>query len=89
VRRDGAGAWLAQAREPRVLIGEIAGTLGDGGAFAPFRSDLTDLPHAVGVAHLGSVLVPEGAPTDAAYARPADAIRPNLPRSPLSSGEPT
>ena len=87
VRRDGAGAWLAQAREPRVLIGEIAGTLGDG--FAPFRSDLTDLPHAAGVAQLGSVLVPEGASTDAVYGRPADAIRPNLPRSPLSSGQPT
>jgi tRNA threonylcarbamoyladenosine biosynthesis protein TsaB len=84
VRRDGAVAWLAGAREPRVLIGEIAETLGLD--LAGFRSDLTDLPHAMGVAHLGSVLDPEGAPTDAVYARPADAIRPNLPRSPLSSG---
>jgi tRNA threonylcarbamoyladenosine biosynthesis protein TsaB len=87
VRREGAGAWLAGAREPRVLIGEIAEAVGVD--LAPFRSDLTDFPHAVGVAQLGSVLAPEGASTDAVYARPADAIRPNLPRSPLSSGKPT
>jgi tRNA threonylcarbamoyladenosine biosynthesis protein TsaB len=87
VRRDGAGAWLAEAREPRVVIGEIATSVGV--ALEPFRSDLTDLPHAAGVALLGSVLAPERAPTDAVYARPADAIRPNLPRSPLSSGTST
>jgi len=87
VRRDGARAWLAEAHEPRVVIGEIAASLEDD--LGPFRSDLTDLPHAAGVALLGSVLAPERAPTDAIYARPADAIRPTLPRSPLSSGTPT
>jgi tRNA threonylcarbamoyladenosine biosynthesis protein TsaB len=85
VRRDEAGAWLAETRGPFVLVGEIAAVPGI--ALTPFRSEVTDLPHALGVARIGSVLSPEGATADAVYARAADAIRPNLPRSPLSSGK--
>jgi tRNA threonylcarbamoyladenosine biosynthesis protein TsaB len=78
--RDASGA------EPLVL-GEVARELGLPGAV--FASERTDLPHAAAVALLGMELSPEAAPPEPAYVRPPDAIRPNLPRSPLSSEEPT
>jgi tRNA threonylcarbamoyladenosine biosynthesis protein TsaB len=90
LRREDAGAWLAQATAP-VVLGEVASTLGL--ESLPVRSELTDLPHAVGVALVGEEEAPESlenaGPVEAVYVRPADAIRPNLPGFPLSSPEPT
>jgi tRNA threonylcarbamoyladenosine biosynthesis protein TsaB len=86
VRRDELAAWLAAAGS-HVVLGEAAVPLVAAGAV--WRSELTDLPHAAGVALVGAVLVPEMAPAEAFYVRPPDAIRPNLPRSPLSSAKPT
>ncbi len=87
VRRENLTGWLASAPEPRVVIGEMAALVLPE---APvLRSELTDLPHAAGVALAGSALGPETALAEAQYIRPADAIRPKLPQSPLSSGKPT
>ncbi|HEX4336645.1 MAG TPA: tRNA (adenosine(37)-N6)-threonylcarbamoyltransferase complex dimerization subunit type 1 TsaB [Polyangiaceae bacterium] len=84
LRREAVPAWLAEAG-PRVVLGELA----PAHASDVFRSELTDLPHAVGVALVAAALPLDGALLEAQYVRPADAIRPNLPRSPLSSGETT
>lgn len=89
IRRENVGAWLAEATSP-VVLGEVTASLALG--VAPLRSELTDLPHAVGVA-LTAEEAPEPqetpGPVEAVYVRPADAIRPNLPGFPLSSSEPT
>ncbi len=89
IRSEDVAAWLAAATAP-VVLGEVTSSLTL--EVAPFRSELTDLPHAVGVARSGEG-APEGAegrgPVEAVYVRPADAIRPNLPGFPLSSTEPT
>ena len=89
VRRDRVSAWLAETASP-VLLGEAATVLAP--EASPLRSDLTDLPHAAGVALAGEETPERAADApaiDAIYVRPADAIRPNLPRFPLSSSEPT
>jgi hypothetical protein len=69
------------------VIGEIARTTPLPGL--PFASERTDLPHAACVALLGGVRSEATAIPEPLYVRAADAIRPNLPRSPLSSGEVT
>ncbi len=79
--------WLRRLGDgPRVLVGEAAAEFE-----VAFRSASTDLPHATAVARVGGKLsgTHAGAPPAAEYVRPADAIRPKLPRSPLSSREPT
>jgi tRNA threonylcarbamoyladenosine biosynthesis protein TsaB len=89
LRREDVGAWLAEVTSP-VVLGEVTRSLAL--QVGPLRSELTDLPHAAGVA-LAAEEAPEpvenAAPVEAVYVRPADAIRPNLPGFPLSSSEPT
>jgi tRNA threonylcarbamoyladenosine biosynthesis protein TsaB len=85
VRRAAVAEWLAASAPVHVVLGEAGDSPGIA-APALFRSEPTILPHALGVALVGSRLAPAEAPAEAAYGRPADAIRPNLPRSPLSSG---
>lgn len=48
-----------------------------------FQSDLTDLPSATATARLAARLDPAQHPALPAYVRAADAVRPNLPPSPL------
>ena len=90
VPRSEVEAWLGALSAPATLVvGEVLGDLGDRDGPVPgLRSEMTDLPHAVCVALAGSELSETLAPPEPAYVRPADAIRPNLPRSPLSSAEP-
>lgn len=78
--------WLESlVRSNGILIGEV-GLLGPIDPMVRvFRSELTDLPHAAGVALAGSELDVASAPADPAYLRPVDAIRPPEARSPLSS----
>jgi hypothetical protein len=63
-----------------VLVGEAPD--------ATLRSPETDLPHAVFVALAAAELSETEFPAEPLYVREADAIRPDLPRSPLSSDEP-
>jgi tRNA threonylcarbamoyladenosine biosynthesis protein TsaB len=77
-------AWLAGLGVECTLLGEAGAAAG----LPVYRSDLTDLPHAVCVALLAGELTELEAPAEPHYVRAPDAIRPNLPRSPLSSGEP-
>lgn len=51
-----------------------------------FQSDLTDLPSAIATARLAARLEPAKHPALPAYVRAADAIKPNLPPSPLQPG---
>ena len=93
VPRGELAAWLGALTHPGLmLVGEVLGDLGDLrpglAAYQSGRSELTDLPHAVCVALAGAELAEELALPEPAYVRPADAIRPKLPRSPLSSAEP-
>jgi tRNA threonylcarbamoyladenosine biosynthesis protein TsaB len=87
IRREEVRAWLTAATAP-VVLGEVTSSLALGIGVAPLRSELTDLPHAAGVA-LAAERAPEplpgAGPVEAVYVRPADAIRPNLPGFPLSS----
>jgi tRNA threonylcarbamoyladenosine biosynthesis protein TsaB len=85
--REGLAGFLAALAEGRLVVGEVVAELGELPA-AVHRSELSDLPHAAAVALLGEELSEAEAPPEPVYVRPADAIRPNLPRSPLSSGEP-
>lgn len=48
-----------------------------------FQSDVTDLPSATAIARLAALLDPAEHPALPAYVRAADAIKPNLPPSPL------
>lgn len=48
-----------------------------------FQSDVTDLPSATATARLAALLDPAEHPALPAYVRAADAIKPNLPPSPL------
>jgi tRNA threonylcarbamoyladenosine biosynthesis protein TsaB len=89
IRREDVGTWLGEVTSP-VVLGEVASSLAL--AVGPFRSDLTDLPHAGGVALIAEEApdpLESRGPVEAVYVRPADAIRPNLPGFPLSSSEPT
>jgi tRNA threonylcarbamoyladenosine biosynthesis protein TsaB len=86
IRGEDVPDWLARSAAP-LVIGEMGAVLLS--SAAGFRSELTDLPHAVGVARVGAALGAETSAADAQYVRPADAIRPNLPRFPVASGEPT
>lgn len=91
VPRGELAAWLGALTHPApFLVGEVLGDLGAVplGAYQSGRSEMTDLPHAVCVALAGAELSEELALPEPAYVRPADAIRPKLPRSPLSSAEP-
>lgn len=85
--REGLAAFVSTLGAERIVLGEVVAELGELPGVA-HRSELTDLPHAACVALLGSELDEAGALPEPVYVRPADAIRPNLPRSPLSSGEP-
>jgi hypothetical protein len=85
--REGVAAFLAALGAPPVVLGEVTAELAELPG-SVHRSEWTDLPHAACVALLGGELAEAGALPEPAYVRPADAIRPNLPRSPLSSGEP-
>jgi len=51
-----------------------------------FQSELTDLPSATATARLAARLEPAEHPALPAYVRAADAIKPNLPPSPLQPG---
>jgi tRNA threonylcarbamoyl adenosine modification protein YeaZ len=62
----------------KLLLGELA-ELTDG-----FRSPRTDLPDARDVAHVAAHLPIERQGAEPAYVREADAVLPELPRSPLS-----
>lgn len=54
--------------------------------FNHWQSDLTDLPSAVATARLALREEPANAPALPAYLRGANAIKPNLPPSPLRAG---
>ncbi len=87
VPRAAVSDFVATLAAPVVIAGEVAAELS---LPAPgHRSALSDLPHATCVALLGAELDPGSAPPEPMYVRPPDAIVPNLPRSPLSSREPT
>ena len=64
-----------------MLIGEVLESLPD---LAGFRSELTDLPHAAGVALVGAESTEAGAPAEPFYLRPVDVI-PSRAGSPVSS----
>jgi len=64
-----------------VLVGEAAAELG---GRTLFRSVESDLPHARWTAEIGAEADPEGAAPSPLYVREPDAIRPNLPPSPLA-----
>ena len=51
-----------------------------------FQSELTDLPSATATAQLAARLEPAEHPALPAYVRAADAVKPNLPPSPLQPG---
>lgn len=83
-----AEAWLEQQLAllgAGILVGEAAAALGLPGVL---RSELTDGPHAISVAQVALEAPPGAAPPEPAYVREADAIKPNLPPSPLSSEPP-
>lgn len=85
-RTEIEGSLGRMSAPPVVVVGEVLAELGSG--LPGFRSEMTDLPHAVSVALAAVELSEALAPPEPVYVRPADAIRPNLPRSPLSSTEP-
>lgn len=51
-----------------------------------WRSELTDLPSAIATARLAAGADPASSPALPAYLRGANAIKPNLPPSPLTAG---
>lgn len=68
------------AQGPLRVVGLPAATWSNG-----FQSDLTDLPSAIATARLAARLEPAAHPALPAYVRAADAVKPNLPPSPLQS----
>jgi tRNA threonylcarbamoyladenosine biosynthesis protein TsaB len=81
VARSAVESLAAIGQSGGVLVGEVLVSLAD---LPAFRSDLTDLPHAIGTA-LSGAESPEGdAPAEAFYLRPVDAI-PSGAGSPVSS----
>lgn len=84
--RSGLEAWLSSLpARPGWVLGEVLGELGP--VAGAFRSELTDLPHAVAVAWAAEALDESTSPPVAAYVRPADAALPKVPQSRLSSGD--
>ena len=79
-RRE-ADSLAAFGRSSGVLVGEVLEGLP---GLRVFRSELTDLPHAIGVALAGAEFVEGDAPADPFYLRPVDAI-PSGAGSPVSS----
>jgi tRNA threonylcarbamoyladenosine biosynthesis protein TsaB len=85
----GATEWLESLASSRgVLVGEVdlLGPLDS--RIRVHRSELTDLPHAIGTALAAGEMEEGAAPAEPAYLRPVDAIRPPAVRSPLSSKQP-
>ena len=68
---------------PRLVLGEIAAEVAPGPEV--LRGFETDLPMASQVALLGRVAPAPTTPVEPMYARPADAIVPDLPPSPLAA----
>jgi tRNA threonylcarbamoyladenosine biosynthesis protein TsaB len=81
VPRNAADSLIALGQSGGVLVGEILEGLP---SLRAFRSELTDLPHAVGVALAGAESAESTAPAEPFYLRPVDAI-PSGAGSPVSS----
>ena len=75
---DAERALAELAGSPLRVVGSPAVTWSNG-----FQSDLTDFPSAVATARLAARLDPAQHPALPAYVRAADAVKPNLPPSPL------
>jgi tRNA threonylcarbamoyladenosine biosynthesis protein TsaB len=73
--------WSETAPTAATFLGEVLAELGDPRVQ---RSELTDLPHAVGVAFAANELGENDAPAEPCYLRPVDAIPSGL-GSPVSS----
>ena len=80
VPRSRADSLAALDEAPLVLVGEVLESLPN---LPAFRSELSDLPHAIGVALAGAETI-ESAPAEPFYLRPVDAI-PSGAGSPVSS----
>ena len=81
ISRSAADPLAALAQSGGVLVGEVLEGLA---SLRAFRSELTDLPHAIGVALAGAESAENAAPADPFYLRPVDAI-PSGAGSPVSS----
>jgi tRNA threonylcarbamoyladenosine biosynthesis protein TsaB len=81
IPREHADSLAAIAKSRGILLGEVLGGMP---GLDAFRSELTDLPHAVGVALAGAESVESDAPAEPFYLRPVDAI-PSGAGSPVSS----
>lgn len=85
VPREGFSQWLAGLpSRPAVLVGEVLAGLDP--RPEAFRSELTDLPHALAVAQVTEASTEGARRPEPAYVRPADAV-PSFALSPVSSGE--
>jgi len=71
------------AGEPRIVLGQAAVAL----AAEVFRSEYTDLPHAVSVALAAQELSERDAGAVPLYVRGPDVVLPDLPPSPLDGNE--
>ncbi|HEY3235882.1 MAG TPA: tRNA (adenosine(37)-N6)-threonylcarbamoyltransferase complex dimerization subunit type 1 TsaB [Polyangiaceae bacterium] len=71
----------ALAGHPILVLGETSFGLE---ADSVFRSEWTDLPHAVLTARLGARAIWSEAPIQALYLRPPNAVLPELPPNPLA-----
>jgi tRNA threonylcarbamoyl adenosine modification protein YeaZ len=81
IPRGSTALLAAFAQSGGVLLGEVLDGLP---GLSGFRSDLTDLPHAAGVALVGAESAEADAPAEPSYLRPVDAI-PSQTGSPVSS----
>ncbi len=87
VRVAAFGEWVSGLADPPSLV--LGEAVPDGlPALHVFRSELTDLPHAIAVARIGGEAAEPLTVPEPLYVRPPDAIRPKPVRSPLSSNEP-
>ncbi len=82
VPRGDVISFLDGLPSPRLVLGEISEALNIPEAF---RSELTDLPDATGVALLASELDPDHSITEPLYVRDAGAKLPSLPPSPFDT----
>lgn len=86
VPRQGFSQWLAGlACRPAILVGEALAEIE--AQPETFRSELSDLPHAIAVAQVAEMSSEGTAQPEPAYVRPADAV-PSLGRPPVFSGDP-